>query len=364
MMTHPSKTSRYGFIDAIRGIAACSVMFQHSLYASGLLGNTKDLLAGIIPSFLELGETGVVAFFLVSGFVIPLSLEKTANFKLFWLHRALRIYPLYIVIFFATFAVQAGGDIHSVKAFLVNFTSHLFFVQEYVKQEDFVGGSWTLSLEVVWYIAISGLFLVSLNKKTTMLVCLSVLVSVLADLCCAFGLHVPTGRLSMLLCCVLGLVCYRRSKDELSVQTFTLFCAILVSTIAINLLAGLQLFPSSHPTSTFQSSIDSWALAAVIFFVPFFTRKSMIWAHPAGAFLGRISYSVYLLHPILLYVLLQTQIRGVPMIGITFAITIALAILTYKFIESPAIRFGHSRKTTALRDQDGADAFRTAIRPR
>jgi peptidoglycan/LPS O-acetylase OafA/YrhL len=357
-MTTASKTSRYGFIDAIRGVAACSVMFQHSLYASGLL-NTSNPLAGFIPRLLELGETGVVAFFLVSGFVIPLSLEKTANFKLFWLHRALRIYPLYIVIFFATFAVQAGGDIHSVKAFLVNFASHLLFVQEYAKQQDFVGGSWTLSLEVVWYIAISGLFVVSLNKKTMLLVGLSVLVSVLADLCCAFGHHVPTGRLSMLLCCVLGLLCYRRSKDELSSRTFFIFSAILVSTITVNLLAGLQLFPSSHPTSTFHSSIDSWALAAVIFFVPFFTRKSMIWAHPAGAFLGRISYSVYLIHPILLYVLLQTSIRGGLMIIVTFALTIALAILTYKFIEAPAIRFGHSRKTTALIAQPEIPGGRT-----
>lgn len=348
-MTTTGKTSRYGFIDAIRGIAACSVMFQHSLYASGLLiSATNDQLTGFIPRMLELGETGVVAFFLVSGFVIPLTLDKTHSVKLFWLHRALRIYPLYILIFFATFAVHAGGDIRSVKEFLVNFLSHLFFVQEYAKQEEFVGGSWTLSLEVVWYSAISCLFLLSLDKKTTLLVWLSVLVSMLVDSVCAFGHHLPTGRLSMLLCCVLGLVCYRHSKDELSIKTFLLFAAILTATIIVNLLAGLRLFPSSHPTSTFQSSIDSWAIAAAIFFIPFATRKSTIWAHPAGAFLGRISYSIYLLHPILLYVILQTPIRGLLLMVITFACTIALAILTYKYVEAPAIRFGHSRKASAI----------------
>ena len=92
-------TTRYGFIDTVRGIAACLVMLQHSLYQSGLLGDWPNSeLTGFDPNWLELGETGVVAFFLVSGFVIPLSLEKTANFKVFWLHRALRIYPLYIVV--------------------------------------------------------------------------------------------------------------------------------------------------------------------------------------------------------------------------------------------------------------------------
>jgi peptidoglycan/LPS O-acetylase OafA/YrhL len=143
-------TSRYGFIDAVRGVAACAVMLQHSMYASGILGGPPgSILRGFIPTWLELGETGVVAFFLVSGFVIPLSLEKTAELKRFWLHRALRIYPLYILIFFLTFAAMAGGRVHSVHGFLVNFLSHILFVQEYAKQEEFVGGSWTLSLEVV-----------------------------------------------------------------------------------------------------------------------------------------------------------------------------------------------------------------------
>src|ERR1700726_346263 len=155
-------TSRYGFIDTIRGIAACLVLLQHSLYQSGLLGDWPGTkLTGLIPNWLELGETGVVAFFLVSGFVIPLSLEKTSNFKLFWIHRALRIYPLYITIFIVSFAIKVGGNIHSIRAFFVDAISHLLFVQEYLKQEDFVGGSWTLSLEMAWYIVISGLFLVS-----------------------------------------------------------------------------------------------------------------------------------------------------------------------------------------------------------
>jgi len=122
--------SRYGFIDAVRGIAACVVMSQHSLYKSGLLGGIPPVhLTGFIPNFLELGETGVVAFFLVSGFVIPLSLEKTNDFKLFWLHRILRILPLYVVIYIVTLIINGGGTLNSTGAFLVNAVSHLLFIQ-------------------------------------------------------------------------------------------------------------------------------------------------------------------------------------------------------------------------------------------
>jgi peptidoglycan/LPS O-acetylase OafA/YrhL len=151
-----SKPSRYGFIDAIRGLAACCVMLQHSLCQSGLLGGRPpEKLTGFVPTWLELGETGVVAFFLVSGFVIPLSLEKTAQLRLLWIHRVLRIYPLYMTIFALTFLAMAGGDIHTLDAFILNFVSHVLFIQEYTNQEGFVGGAWTLSLEMVWYISIS-----------------------------------------------------------------------------------------------------------------------------------------------------------------------------------------------------------------
>ncbi len=129
----PSRTPRYAFIDAIRGIAACLVMLQHSLYQSGVLGQPiNGELVGFIPNWLELGETGVVAFFIVSGFVIPLSLEKTSDFKLFWLHRGLRIYPLYIAIFVLGIAISISGRIHSLSEFLEVVFSHALFVQEYV----------------------------------------------------------------------------------------------------------------------------------------------------------------------------------------------------------------------------------------
>jgi peptidoglycan/LPS O-acetylase OafA/YrhL len=339
------KTPRYGFIDAIRGIAACSVMLQHSLYQSGLLGNVaSNKFDGFIPNWLELGETGVVAFFLVSGFVIPLSLEKTADFKLFWTHRALRIYPLYITVFFVTFALQRGGSIHSISAFAANFISHLLFVQEYLKQEGFVGGAWTLSLEMVWYIAISGLFLVSLNKKTNLIVSLSIAVSVLSAMVCGFGHHLPMGRLSMLLCCVFGFVCYRRDQTEISQRHFAGLSLALGFTIVFNLFIGFRVFPGENPSASFAEVIDSWALAASIFFVPFFMRKAGIWDRSVFSFLGRISYSVYLIHGVVLYLLFLVPLNGILLVVVTFASTIGISFLTYKFIEAPPIRFGHSLK--------------------
>jgi len=346
-MTSPAK-SRYGFIDAIRGIAACAVMLQHSLYQSGLLsapGSAK--LSGFIPNWLELGETGVVAFFIVSGFVIPLSLEKTANFRLFWIHRALRIYPLYILIFFLTFSLHRAGGIHTISGFFVNFLSHLLFIQEYVQQEGFVGGSWTLSLEIIWYAVISTLFVLSLNKKTWSLVIVSLVVSGIAELMCVTGHHLAMGRVSMLLCCVLGLVCYRWERGSISGRAFAILSSLLAVAIISNLLVGFQLFPGPHPSATFRMAFFSWSLAGTVFFLPFLTRNAGFWGHSGFSFLGRISYSVYLVHPIVLYVLLSTHLTGILLIAVTFAATICLSTVTYRFVESPPIRLGHRLKSGA-----------------
>jgi peptidoglycan/LPS O-acetylase OafA/YrhL len=338
--------ARYSFIDAIRGIAACSVMLQHSLYYSGIIGNLSSgrPLTGFIPTWLELGETGVVAFFLVSGFVIPLSLEKTANLRLFWTHRAFRIYPLYIAVFIIFFAINGGGGIHSISAFIIDALSHIFFLQEYLKQEGFVPGSWTLSLEMIWYIAISFAFVLAFSRRTNLLVAFGVVLSLTAQVVCASGHHFPMGRVSLLVCCLLGLVSYRYAFGAISLKHFMCLAGILIATIILNLFVGFYLFAGPHPSATFKMAFDSWVLAGTIFFIPLFTRDAAIWEHSFLSYLGRISYSTYLLHGVIIYLLLRIHLSGITLIGATVLLTFFVSTLSYKFIEAPWIRFGHTMK--------------------
>jgi len=57
--------------------------------------------------------------------------------------------------------MSAGVLWHGVSGLLRIFGAHLLFIQEYVHVSNLVGGSWTLSLEIVWYFVISVLFLFS-----------------------------------------------------------------------------------------------------------------------------------------------------------------------------------------------------------
>ena len=84
------RTTRIAFLEAVRGVAASAVLVQH-------------LVAGEFPAYrdwtrhhLDLGRVGVVAFFLVSGYVIPLSLSGQ-TLRTFAVRRFFRLYPVYWV---------------------------------------------------------------------------------------------------------------------------------------------------------------------------------------------------------------------------------------------------------------------------
>jgi peptidoglycan/LPS O-acetylase OafA/YrhL len=88
------KSSKFGFADALRGPAALCVVASH------LLGN---LFPNWPFEMQLLGKLGVAVFFLVSGFVIPISLTKYDT-GAFLIARVLRIYPTYAVALTITLA--------------------------------------------------------------------------------------------------------------------------------------------------------------------------------------------------------------------------------------------------------------------
>ena len=74
--------ARLDFLDGLRGIAALAVFLAHAL----------DLIWPAYHSFAEsrfqLGNWGVVVFFLCSGFIIPVSLERQGSLRRFWIRHS------------------------------------------------------------------------------------------------------------------------------------------------------------------------------------------------------------------------------------------------------------------------------------
>ena len=166
-----AENSRQNNFDALRLIAAASVVFSHSfLIAEGT--QDHEWLIWLTGNQSILGLVGVFVFFAISGFLVTQSFEETGDPLRFLAKRALRIFP---GLFVATVAVgvRAGAARHDAPAgaflsrpepyeyvvgnTLLDQTVHelpgVMFVNNPVGLE--INGSlWTLRLEFTMYLMV------------------------------------------------------------------------------------------------------------------------------------------------------------------------------------------------------------------
>jgi peptidoglycan/LPS O-acetylase OafA/YrhL len=317
------------------------VMLQHAMEATGLEIPERTHFALI---WLNLGETGVVAFFFVSGFVIPLSLEKWNSVPHFWLNRAFRIYPMYIFTYLAGLLLIGSPPLSAIPA---NFAEHLFFIQGFFNTANFVPVAWTLGLEAVWYFVFTLAFVLSLNRNIPWLVVFSSLTIVAGCTLSLTGMvRTPMGRVDLLVICVLGLLCLRRELGNMAAKAFVIALTFLSFFVAAGLFVGFNLRPSDTVlTPTFRCVAISWLLGAALFLIPFFRRSWFLTGNAPVRYLGKISYSIYLLHPLVISVMLGwlgQAVTGWFAIGLIMGLTVAVSHFTYRFIEYPAISLSHA----------------------
>lgn len=334
---------RFGNIDMVRGIAALMVAFQHASERAGIFGPDAHFLT----HWFNPGQAGVVAFFLVSGFVIPLSLEKGRSLKRFATSRVLRIYPLYLVAFVLTFAVTGGA------LTLKTVVAQLAFASEYLHTHNYVGNSWTLSIEAVWYVLFAGLFATRLNRSTLLIVALFVALIAVTSALSLTGHRAPMGRVGMLATCAVGLFTYRVVAQD-NVSAALRGGAVLVVAIAAGLYVGFGLVDyHGRVDFTLRAIALSWAAGYLLFFGSFFVRLPGLL--DAGLRrLGEISFSVYLMHTFALWIVSATGLTGWAYIVAVLVLSVPIAMFSYSFIELPAIRLSHRwprRDPRAIRNE-------------
>lgn len=153
-------SNRFLFIDGLRGLAAFAVMFSHLAPAELWNWTDRTFTADVKPQHL-LGSLGVRIFFAISGFVIAhclVGVRVTPRFAAnFMLRRSIRLDPPYWATILVAAAVgwmiasYFGGrfQLPSAGAFL----SHMVYLYPFFGYEPIVGVFWTLVLEVQFYLA-------------------------------------------------------------------------------------------------------------------------------------------------------------------------------------------------------------------
>ena len=134
-------------------------------------GSTLLLLPvrSFLYQWLNLGQYGVFVFFLVSGYIVPASLERKGSVRGFWISRAFRLYPMFLVVLVLSavayetgYGTVANAGRHPLTAIL----GWLFMLQNLVAGLNVPVVTWTLSYEMVFYLLLAALFSWGIHRRS------------------------------------------------------------------------------------------------------------------------------------------------------------------------------------------------------
>ncbi|MFJ4652677.1 acyltransferase family protein [Nocardia sp. NPDC088792] len=391
---------RFEFLDALRGLAAVAVV----------IGHCAELVwpgyARFSAADFGAGQFGVFVFFLVSGFIIPASLERGRSLGAFWVGRFFRLFPLFWIALIAAMILHSVGRYSLPPAFTANFGWHL--ATNFTMAQFFLGTpdtqvlipGWTLSYELVFYLFVSLLLIGGLNRRSVPLAVLALGSILFAGIGLPIAMvngadaNLITRLLVALATVAVAVFFARRAATRRSAITAVLLAAIaiplvlnqpgpsgysavifatmFVGTVLYRMTAGeitpklgwrvfwlavfvilglklLQLHPTVDPATGASVTWRKEAftlIAAYLLFAAALQLRRHSFPRPL-LFLGRISFSLYLIHPLILKAVPHWTVpfAGIPATWLTWSswmiAAIALATLTYYAIEKPFHTLGH-----------------------
>ncbi|MEU4233684.1 acyltransferase [Nonomuraea sp. NPDC026600] len=378
--TTPAPT-RLAWLDALRGIGALAVVAEHLL---------PWFLPALRPYWFNLGVYGILVFFLVSGYIIPMSLERHGDVRAFWVSRVFRLYPLYLavaaLVLAAAWWVPVRAEVPRDGTAVVG---HATMLLDVVGVGGVADTMWTLSYEMVFYLIVTALFVTRQHERSGLFAVLFAAGSVIVGLLLA-GAVLDGGWLAYASGAVFfaGLACVISGRFRTQAA-----CMLGLMAVALLILGGRVPWMGVAVLSVMfaGTAIQRWergtgglwpvaATAALVALAPVWAIESgWWWVEPdvwittivlagvtfAGGmalrgrrvprvltWLGLVSYSLYLVHHPLLkfFVEVSGDLRRSPLplqLGMAvLAMTLVLlaSALAYRFIEKPMQAFGRRRR--------------------
>lgn len=280
------QAGKNGSIEGLRGLLALLVLAIHIVKMA-----SKVHLVAVPGSLAQfLGPYRACIFFAISGFFSVQTLTRNSDLKRFAGRRLARIYPLFFLLHLVMFIMgphlnyEWMGQLRADKgSYLVAFVSNLLLLPGLIDLPIAQKNAWTLSYEAAFYLLLGVLFwlpqrLRGMARKITIAVVCLICAAVVCWRPCAVFFLVGVSSFEL----------FRRRKGQKTPRLLGGF------TGTASLLLGWLIFPYS----IWASSIVAWP-----FFYSLILRTgfhSEILGKRWIRFLGKISYSVYLLHPFIL----------------------------------------------------------------
>lgn len=359
--------SRFAFVDGLRGIAALGIVIFHIWWYEPQPQPAIETVHWTVDAAVMQTRGGVQVLLVISGFVIAFTLRHVwftlSEANLFLARRVVRLVPAYWTAIAIVLLVDAfcRGPARLPSPFegtptIFRTAAHMAFLQDLTGQEAIGAGMWTLCIEMQFYIvAILGWGLaqrlfprpvegeprpsaLALFLVFTPPALISLFYWRLLDSTTAWVTH-------FLWMFFLGMVTWWTLDRSLPSPVFALVVAIAVVELVFNVE---------------WRNYNGMALGtAVAIYVAGRLDRLHVWLNwPSLQYLGRVSYSLYLIHYPVCHLVtaigwkmcnnLPTPLQAVMILISAIPASLLAAHVLYRFVELPSARWSARMKQFSM----------------
>ena len=365
-----SVENRSASLDGLRGMSARIVVLHHSLLTLpwfadrvnlGLLGQKNHFTVSVqnvfeyTPlHFFYGGAEAVSIFFALSGYLLVKSVSRD-SISLYVTYRLVRLYtPIFISVTLASGLVflfprkSLTGGSWWINSHAIKFTANSFFKNVWVLDgNDWLNSSlWTMRYEIIFSFVVVVFARFTFRKSITTFVLALALLS-----CCVFvGIGYGFDLLGWLPIFFAGIALHWIPEDRFRFLLVRFFCGIFI------LFTPWYFAGFGYTLSSATGRVLMMIGAAMVVDVcrQRFNLISNFLSKSVPAFVGRYSYSLYLIHaPILTTVWF---VMGVPADHIKWLLRFAISIfcivigtaVVYHLAEKPSLKFIDKHKNSSF----------------
>jgi peptidoglycan/LPS O-acetylase OafA/YrhL len=282
------KERRFKEIDALRGIAATMVVLFHFT-----MGRPEAKYG------FEVGTTGVDLFFIISGFVIFMSISKVKNGLDFIINRVSRLYPTYwacvscTAVLFSYQLLKTTGSLN--RDFIIKYFGNITMFQFYLHIPNLDEPYWTMIIEMIFYIGILLLFYFKMLKYINIIGIAGTLSVVMINtmyyhpLLAFIMKWIPLFQFIPLF--FAGIIFYK-------LYTQKIYRLEYYSILILCLFSQIFMYEYSGRSHNFVNQTEYTIMQIVYFtlFTLFVEGKLQFIVSKLTLFLGKISFALYLIH--------------------------------------------------------------------
>jgi len=343
--------ARYKSIDGLRGYLAFFVFLHHSVIWYYYLRSDQWVVP---PSriYNHFGPASVSLFFMITSFLFFSKLLEYKGSSLDWVKlyvsRFLRILPLYSFVLSILFIVVACLTQWKLNEPIAKIASECLQWVAFMEPDiNRVAGTrlivagvvWSLAFEWAFYFSLPflGVLLFRIGTSAGTLIFSGILLFIFVIIILEFYPYEAIGRAIPFLGGIAAAMIEKNARiRKLSSSVYASFLVIIL------LLIVVFYYPSIY------SAVPLMCLSLVFFAIACGNTLFGILSHNVSCLLGQISYSIYLLHGMVLFIMFrfvfdsehakeQSPIVHWITIAGSCVVLIAVCSLTYRYIERPCL---------------------------